>query len=173
MAAKLLDHEQSCYVHGEQRIQFPENDIVTFRNLKHQVEASWLIYADCESILKNLTLLLRANSSKYQHHITCSWSCKIVSNVSDTKYEMRYYFGINALQKFIESLLQDLKNIILPSIETEAKMIWNDEDIQKFQAAKYCHICEKKLSDADPAVIDHCHFSGVFRGSTHSSCNLQ
>ena len=31
----------------------------------------------------------------------------------------------------------------------------------------------KKLSDVDPAVRDHCDFSGVFRGAAHSSCNLQ
>ena len=81
-----------------------------------------------------------ANSNKYQHHIACSWCYKIVSNVSPTKYELRYYFGENALQKFIESLLRDLKDIILPSIETEAEMIWDDEAIQKFQAAKDCYI---------------------------------
>ena len=89
MAAKLLDHEQNCFIHGEQRIQFPEDDIVKFKNLKHQVLAPWIIYADCESILKKLTVDPDANSNKYQHHIACSWSYKIVSNVSDTKYEMR------------------------------------------------------------------------------------
>jgi hypothetical protein len=115
MAAKLLKHEQNCYVHGEQRIQFPEDDIVSFKNLRYQVEAPFLIYADCESILEKLTINPDANSNKYQHHIACSWCYKIVSNVSDIKYEMRYYFGINALQEFIESLLLDLKDIILPS----------------------------------------------------------
>ena len=54
IAAKLLDPEQNFFTHGEQRIQFPEDDIVTFKNLKHQVQAPWIIYADCESILKNL-----------------------------------------------------------------------------------------------------------------------
>ena len=52
-------------------------------------------------------------------------------------------------------------------------MIWHDEDILNFQTAKYCHICEKKLSDVDPTVRDHCHFSGGFRRAAHSSCNLQ
>jgi hypothetical protein len=85
---------------------------------------------------------------------------------------MRYYFGINALQEFIESLLRDLKDIILPIIETEAEMIWDDDAILKFQAAEYCYICEKKLSPTD-ITRDHDHFSGAFRGRTHSSCNLQ
>ena len=52
MAAKLLDHEQNCYVHGEQRIRFPQDDIVAFKNLKHQVKAPWIVYADYEIILK-------------------------------------------------------------------------------------------------------------------------
>jgi hypothetical protein len=173
MSAKLLEHEKNCYIHGEQRIQFPEDDIVKFRNIKHQMLAPWIIFADCESILKKLAIDPDANSNKYQHHIACSWSYKIVSNVSDTKYEMRYYFGTNALQKFIESLLWDLKNIILPSVGSEAEMIWNDEDIRKFQSATHCHICEKKLTVDDPTVRDHCHFTGVFRGAAHNSCNLQ
>ena len=72
MAAKLLDHEQNCFTHGEQRIQFPEDNIVTFKNLKHQVPAPWIIYADCENILRKLTVNPNANSNKYQHHIACS-----------------------------------------------------------------------------------------------------
>jgi hypothetical protein len=31
MTAKLLDHEQNYFTHGEQRIQFPEDDIVSFK----------------------------------------------------------------------------------------------------------------------------------------------
>ena len=146
MDAKLLEHEQNCYIHGEQRIQFPGDDIVSYKNFNRQVEAPWIIYADCESILKKLTVDSDATTSKYQHHIACSWCYKIVSSVSDVKYKMRYYFGVDTLQKFIESLLQDLKTIILPSIETEAEMVWDNAAIQKFQAAKYCYICEKELS---------------------------
>ena len=51
-------------------------------------------------------------------------------------------------------------------------MICDDEAIQKFQAAKDCYICGKKLSPTD-VTRDHCHFNGKFGGRTHSSCNLQ
>ncbi|UYV75613.1 PLSCR3 [Cordylochernes scorpioides] len=34
-----------------------------------------------------------------------------------------------------------------------------------------CHICEKQL-DIKTKVIDHCHWSGRYRGAAHNICNL-
>ena len=46
------EHEILCFRHGGQKTSFPENSIVTFKNIDRQVEAPFVVYADFESILK-------------------------------------------------------------------------------------------------------------------------
>ena len=41
-------------------------------------------------------------------------------------------------------------------------------------AAETCHICMKPFEDAeDYKVRDHCHYTGLYRGAAHNSCNLK
>ena len=36
-----------------------------------------------------------------------------------------------------------------------------------------CHICFKPFNSKEPKVRDHCHYTGRYRGPTHSLCNLR
>ena len=47
------------------------------------------------------------------------------------------------------------------------------DDEKKFQKAEECHICNKKYTDEDTQVRDHCHITGKYRGSAHQECNLK
>ena len=47
------------------------------------------------------------------------------------------------------------------------------DDEEKFQKAEECYICNKKYTDKDTRVRDHCHITGKYRGSAHQECNLQ
>ena len=38
--------------------------------------------------------------------------------------------------------------------------------------ATKCHICFKRFGDR-VRVRDHCHYSGLYRGAAHSSCNMR
>ena len=42
---------------------------------------------------------------------------------------------------------------------------------EEFNKAEFCHICNKALNG--DKIRDHCHFTGVYRGAAHNSCNLQ
>ena len=172
MEQKLQEHESNCFVHGGQRIQFPKYETVQFENIKHQVRAPYVVYADLEAILDKLTVDKNTKTQKYQHHIACSYSYKIVSNVCENKFELRSYFGEDALDHFLSSLEHDLQTIIMPKIENDVAMIWNNEAQEKFDEATCCHICGNGFDDPKDKVRDHSHFDGSFRGAAHSSCNL-
>ena len=42
-----------------------------------------------------------------------------------------------------------------------------------FKKATRCHICNKKYKESDERVRDHCHITGIYRGSAHAACNLK
>ena len=45
--------------------------------------------------------------------------------------------------------------------------------LKEYKQATKCHICFKSFSKKKRKVRDHCHYSGLYRGAAHSSCNLQ
>ena len=46
------------------------------------------------------------------------------------------------------------------------------EEKEQFKSSNTCWICEKLIDDDDGKVRDHCHITGKFKGSAHSSCNI-
>ena len=63
------------------------------------------------------------------------------------------------------------KNVMRKKFNKPLRMTKEDE--QAFQKADECHICNKKFTDKDTQVRDHCHITGKYRGSAHDTCNLQ
>ena len=51
-------------------------------------------------------------------------------------------------------------------------MVLTKDDQQNFKNADKCYICDKKYSEKDVHVRDHCHITRKRRGSTHQDCNI-
>ena len=80
----------------------------------------------------------------------------------------------NAVHKFMEKMLEEIeccKGIVKKRFNKPLKMTENDELC--FKLMDKCHICNKKYTDKDVRVRDHCHITGKFRGSAHQECNLK
>ncbi|KAL7299216.1 hypothetical protein TKK_0007812 [Trichogramma kaykai] len=61
------------------------------------------------------------------------------------------------------------------SIKNIEPMNLTKTDIEAFGKADRCHICNGlfRINDENKKPVkDHCHFSGIFKGATHNSCNL-
>ena len=74
----------------------------------------------------------------------------------------------------MEYLLDEVKyckKIMKKEFNKPLRMMKDDEE--KFQKAEECYICNKKYTDKDTRVRDHCHITGKYRGSVHQECNLQ
>ena len=85
MKKKLKAHEERCFSFAAKRTEFPDDPIVKFENIQKQVEAPFTVYADFESILKQLS----GDGNKYQEHIACSYAYQIVSSVPGIEFEPR------------------------------------------------------------------------------------
>ena len=84
MKQKFKEHEKNCFAFTAQRTEFPEDPIVRFKNIQHQVEAPFVVYADFQSILKHLS-----DGNKYQEYLACSYAYQIVSNIPGVEFEPR------------------------------------------------------------------------------------
>ena len=166
----MKTHERNYFAFATQRTEFPDVSIVKFENIQKQVEALFTVYADFESILKQLS----GDGNKYQKHIACSNAYQIVRSVPGIEFEPRLHVGVGAADYFLDTLQEDLNKYIMPLIGKDIDMIWNDEVKEKFESATHCHVCKKELNRlVEPIVRDHCHFTGEFRGAAHQHCNLK
>ena len=56
-----------------------------------------------------------------------------------------------------------------------------NDDVFLYEGQKVCYICKRRLYydknqkkfKLNKKVRDHCHFTGIFKGSAHSICNLR
>ena len=115
------------------------------------------------------------HTEAYQRHKDCGYGYKVVCCYDD-KYSkpVQIYRGENAVYKFMEKMLNEVnccKRIMKKHFNKPLKM--TDEDEEEFQKAEECHICDRKYTDKDVRVRDHCHITGKYRGSAHQDCNLK
>ena len=43
---------------------------------------------------------------------------------------------------------------------------------KKYKKSTICHICYKPFTPTNRKVRDHCHYTGLYGGPSHSLCNL-
>ena len=178
----LSNHKDICIqVNGTQAIKMPtkDNNILKFNNFHKQQNVPFVIYADFEAITEKIHGCQqegkKSYTEAYQKHTDCGYGYKVVCCYDD-KYTkpIQLYRGENAVYKFMENMLEEVKwckKVMKKYFNIPLKM--SKEDEQAFKKSTRCHICDKKYTEEDVRVRDHCHITGVFRGSAHQDCNLK
>ena len=178
----LNNHKDNCIqVNGTQAVKMPnkDNNILKYNNFHKQQPVPFVIYADFEAITEKISGC-QSNDDKsytnaYQKHTDCGFGYKVVCCYDD-KYSqpLKIYRGEKAVYTFLEYMLDEVKyckKIIKKEFNKPLRMTKEDEE--KFQKADECYICNKKYTDKDTQVRDHCHITGKYRGSAHQECNLE
>ena len=178
----LTDHKDNCItVNGTQAVKMPDknNNILKYNNFHKQQPVPFVIYADFEAITEKISGCQPNNNKSYteayQKHTDCGYGYKVVCCYDD-KYSKstKTYRGEKAAYKFMEAMLDEVKyckKVMKKEFNKPLRMTKDDE--KKFQKAEECHICNKKYTDKDIRVRDHCHITGKYRGSAHQECNLK
>ena len=178
----LNNHKENCIIiNGKQAINMPKKgeNILKYTNHHKQQPTPFVIYADFEAITEKIQGCRQNNDSSYteayQKHTDCGYGYKVVCCYDD-KYTkpINIYRGEKAVNKFMEKMLEEVKyckNIMKKEFNKQLKMTDNDELC--FRLEEKCHICNKKYTDKDIRVRDHCHITGKYRGSAHQECNLK
>ena len=161
----LEKHSEYCRNHEAVKIEMPEkgkNDILKFD-------------ADTESLIKPIKSCepnpQSSYTKKYQKHEPISFSYYIKCFDDNVfKPRLRSYTGEDAMQKFVEWLEKDVKEITnIPVVD----MIFGKKEATRYKKETKCWICKGKFKEDDKKVRDHCHFTGRYRGAAHNSCNLK
>ena len=178
----LNNHKENCIqINGQQAVNMPtkDNNILKFNNFHKQQQTPFVIYADFEAITEKIQGCQpdsnKSYTEAYQIHTDCGYGYKVVCCYDD-KYTkpIQLYRGENAVYKFMESRLEEVKyckKTMKTFFNKPLKM--TKEDAEEFEKAKECHICDKKYTEKDIRVRDHCHITGKYRGSAHQDCNLK
>ena len=178
----LNNHKDNCIqVNGTQAVKMPDkdNNILKFNNFHKQQPVPFVIYADFEAITEKIQGCQQNNDSSYteayQKHTDCGHGYKVVCCYDD-KYTkpIQIYRGEKAVYKFMENMLEEVKyckKVMKTFFNKPLKMTKENEE--KFEKATTCHICDKKYTEKDIRVRDHCHITGKYRGSAHQECNLK
>ena len=178
----LNNHKENCIqVNGQQAIKMPDkdNNTLKFNNFHKQQPVPFVIYADFEAITEKIQGCQQNNESSYteayQKHTDCGYGYKVVCCYDD-KYTkpIQLYRAEKAVHKFMENMLEEVKyckKIMKKHFDKPLRMTKEDEE--KFEKATTCHTCDKKYTEKDIRVRDHCHITGKYRGSAHQECNLK
>ena len=170
----LIKHKENCLIiNGKRSIKLKSGSI-KFKNHFKKLATLLKGYADFESLLKGVKSNYKNNASyteKYQDHIPCSFSYKVVC--IDNKFSKKFvlYRRKNAVYRFIEAILKEYyhcKKIIKKHLNKN--LVMSAEDEERIQLSNNCWIYNRLLDAVDDKVRDHT--TGKYRGSTHWSFNI-
>ena len=155
----------------------PEN-ILKFEGIEKQMRVPFVVYADFESVLKPVETVEPNPQNSYTvanlKHEPYSFAYLIKCSFNDSISKFELYRGEDAAKVFVDRIETDLRhlyNTYLKDIVPMAKL--TREEMEDFENATICSICECPFQDVKEKVKDHCHITGEKRfGAAHSVCNL-
>ena len=169
----LITHKEDYLsINGMQSVKVEEGTTES-ENYFKQMPVAFKIYADFEFNLKDVEIYEGSYTKKYQNHVPCSFTYKVVCIDDKFSKSIVVYRGKNAAYKFIKAIFKEYKYCKKVMKENCNKnLIMSEEEEYLFQQSNSFHICKKLIDNNDKKVRDHCRVTGKFRGAAHQSCNI-
>ena len=171
------EHLVYCRDNEAVRKEMPnKKPIVKYSDGQCQFKVPFMMYADFESILEpiqgasnnpNISLTRGVNI-----HMPSGWC--IYSHFSYRKVTnpLAEYRGPDCIEKFCKHIIPEAKRLYNSFLGKPMSPLTKSH-LKEYARATECHICFKPFSEEKRKVRDHCHYTGLYRGAAHSSCNLQ
>ena len=116
MSASFLKHHiKDCFkINGKQKIIIPRiGEYVKFRNYERKIKSTFIIYADFESILvpqdNGMQNPEESYTSKYQKHIACSYSYKLVCVDDKFREPFKTDLAKDIADDYVNSMIEESK----------------------------------------------------------------
>ena len=171
------EHHSYCRHNEAVRIEMPvKKPTVEYSDGQYQFKVPFMMYADFESILEPIQ---RASNDPgissmrgVNVHTPSGWCVYSKFAYGEVRNPCSQYRGLNYVEKFCEHVISEAKRLYR-SFPEKPMTLLTKLQIKEYNKARECHICFKPFGKNDRKVRDHCHYSGLYRGAAHSSCNLR
>ena len=173
-------HQVYCKDSKSVRVEMPkQGSTVEFKDGQNQFKVPFITYADFESILELMGPVDLGSSNPNQpytnevnQHTPSGWCVHSKFAYGDVDNPLRLYRGKDCIETFCNYIKGEARRLyhMFPKLAMGplTKKQWN-----KYEKPTKCHICYKPFTLRNPKVRDHCHYTGLYRGPTHSLCNLR
>ena len=165
-----------------------------FTGVHKQLPYPFVAVADFEALTVQVNDTTEGSTKKYQVHEPCGYAVQLTSDFmdlflewdrstaqksihDDTPFNLVKPFSIERSKDAIEIFLKTVNHMAIRTNEFVKQhavggalfkpMVLTEADDTN---ATHCHICDKPLKLI--RRLDHCHFTGKFRGVAHNLCNL-
>ena len=146
----LQEHKETCLkINGIQSVKLKIGSI-KFKNYFKQLAMLFKIYADFQSLLKGVQSNDKNDNTSYtkiyQRHIPCSFTYEFLCVNGKFDKSVVLHRGKNAINKFIEAILQEYDNCKkLIRKYFNKNLVMSAEHQERFQLNNKCWICHKLL----------------------------
>ena len=101
-------------------------------------------------------------TNKYQNHIACSYSYKLVCVEDKFSKPFKSYLGEDAVCSFISCMIEERKDCSdVMKKDFNMELVMTKEDNEDFENSTKSWICDNDYIDDDVKVRDHCHIRGI------------
>ena len=151
-----------------------------FKNFERKIKSPFTINADFESILvpedKGKQDPEESSKNKYQKHVICSYSYKLIC-VDKFSKSFKSYLARDAAYNFNSGMIEESKycsDVMKKHFNKRKhkKLVMTKEDDVYFRNLRKCRVYDNVYVQDDVKVIDHCHITGKYKGSAHRDCNI-
>ena len=149
---------------------------IKFCEFRNTSRAPFVIYADFESILEPMDVQNKRTHYEQLHKV-CAAAAILCSYIPEMNNKVMIYTGPNALEEFLNKLIQWEQECIDYLKQNIPMKSLNAIEERDYVRAINCYLCRKAfLGDDDPRgykVRDHDHITGNFLGAEHRQCNIE
>ena len=171
------EHYVYCRSNEAVTIEMPnKKPVVEYSDGQYQFKVPFMMYADFESIIEPIQGASKnpnvSSTRGVNIHMPSGWC--VYSNFAFGKVAnpLTLYRGSDCVKKLCEHIISEAKRLYNSFPECPMEPLTKSQ-IKEYKRATKCHICFKSFSEKKREVRDHCHYSGLYRGAAHFSCNLQ
>ena len=137
------------------------------------------MYADFESMLEPMGPQGSGSPNPNQpytnevnQHTSSGWCVYSKFAYGEVVTSLRSYRGKDCIENFCNYIKGEARRLYHMFPEKPMDPLTKKQR-KKYKKATKCHICYKPFTQTNRKVRDHCHYTGLYRGPTHSLCNLR